>query len=61
MNPSDPQRIVGALRFLAELEAATAAAIAARPPADELAPRRWRLERIQRAATSRQERRVKAL
>jgi hypothetical protein len=62
MNPSsDPKRIIGALRFLAELEAATAAPAAVRPPVDELARRRRRLERVRRPAGAHEERRVKAL
>jgi hypothetical protein len=63
MNPSsDPKRVQAALRFLAELEAVTAAATAVRPPADELAPRRRRVERFRSRVTGiHQERRVKAL
>ncbi|HTW85006.1 MAG TPA: hypothetical protein VMD91_13110 [Candidatus Sulfotelmatobacter sp.] len=61
MNPSsDPQRIAGALRFLAELEALTGA-VASRPPADELALRRRRLERVRRPTGNHEERHVKAL
>ncbi|MGD1066676.1 MAG: hypothetical protein ABR975_07650 [Vulcanimicrobiaceae bacterium] len=61
MNPSsDPQRVIGALRFLAELEA-LAAAVAPRSPADELAPRRRRLERVRRRPAGNEERHVKAL
>jgi hypothetical protein len=61
MDPSsESQRINGALRFLAELDSLTVAAVS-QSPVDELAPRRRRFERVRRTATGREERRVKAL